>query len=188
MATRVIKRSKNGVNALAPQPRERIDLNEDFSDVDGDPNAEFALVDGEGNTLGPEGDSTYCYLWAKNDGDGTTGIPAFLAAIPPYEVVKYDKGVTPAPRGTEGFLTPGENIVVRDQVLMRCSRALKEKRRRYEATSHARRFTPLAKNLLTDHDKFVTRDDDNDRRSGSVLVRPGAAAAGRADFSSLGRE
>jgi len=150
MATRVIKRGKHGTTAIAPEVRERIDLDEDFSDVSGDPNSEFALYSPDGEKIGPEGDSTYCYLWAKNDGDGTTGIPAFLAAIPPYEVVKYDAKETPRPRGTEAFLAEGENVVVRDQVLMRCSRVLKEKRRRYEAVQHQRRFGHVDKNRETD--------------------------------------
>ena len=140
MATRLIKRSKHGSNQIGPQVIERIDLDEDFSDVSGDPNSEFALVAPDNTPIGPEGDATYCYLWVKNDGDGTTGIPAFVAAIPPYEVVKYDPKETPVPRGMGPLLTEGENVVARDMVLMRCSRALKEKRRRYEAAQHIKRF------------------------------------------------
>ena len=150
MATRVIKRSKHGSNALAPVVRERIDLDENFDEVSGDPNSEFMLVDADGKVVPADGDETYCYLWVKNDGDGTTGIPAFTAAIPPYEVVKFAKGETPYPRGMEAFLREGENVVVRDQVLMRCSRELKEKRRRFERVQHERRFSPIERSRTSD--------------------------------------
>ena len=159
---RIIKRAKHGSTSIAPQVMDRIDLDEDFSDVSGDPNSEFALLSPDGKAIGPEGDSTYCYLWVKNDGDGTTGIPAFVAAIPPYEVVKYAPKETPTPRGMASLLTEGENIVVRDQVLMRCSRALKEKRRRFEAAQHARRFGHVDRS-----------------REGDVEVAPGMAARER---------
>lgn len=134
MATRTIRRAKSGATALPPNRKTipHVDLDEDFSDVSGDPGTEFTLVDGKGETIGPEGDSTYRYLFADRN-DSQFGPSYWKRALPPREEVHFDgtvtiKGVT---------FAEGDRIESRDLVLMRASRALCEKRERYERNKRA---------------------------------------------------
>jgi hypothetical protein len=131
MGTRVIKRSKHGSNALAPQAMERIDLeDEDFSDVSGDPGSAFSLTSAEGKRIPPEGDNTYFYVWAHNSSDPVSGVEFFRRLTPGYEIVTAGPDA-PKVRGFE--LKDGEQIVSADHVLMRCNRALHEKYNRWQA-------------------------------------------------------
>ena len=84
----------------------RIDLNEDFSDVDGDLTNEFALTDAEG-------DEDKHFVWVHNDPE----------AIREYRdhVLKY-----------EPVTVNGAVPTRRDHVLYACDRARFEKRQRYE--------------------------------------------------------
>lgn len=132
MATRIIKRNKHGVNSLPPKVIERIDLDEDFSDVSGDPGSEFTLCDGSGNVIPPEGDDTYHYMFAdKND---TQFGPSFFKRQPVgYEVVHAEKGGVTI-RGLE--FKEGDIIESRDQILLRCNRAKWDKLQRYQVHKH----------------------------------------------------
>ncbi len=165
MATRVVKRTKHGSTALAPQKRERIDLDEDFSDVSGDPNSGFMLVDAEGRVVPPEGDATRHYIFAHNSADQTSGVTRFKNEKPGYEIVYFEKdGVRPA--GAEAFLKEGDQIVVSDHVLMSCDRALHEKRGRYERH----------KTAIQNHKMAVARQSDvnlDDDRTAGVRQRVG---------------
>jgi len=143
LATRQIKRSAHGSNALAPVVRKRIDLDEDFSDVDGDPNSEFVLFDGDGRKVDPKGDGEYRYMWVQDSGDPVAGIPSLARMIPPREVVYYVKGSTPAPRGLETTLKEGDTIKSRDMVLARASRELVEKRERFEGVKYKKWGRPI---------------------------------------------
>lgn len=116
--------------ALAPEKRQRIDLDENFDDVSGDPNSEFMLVDAEGKKVPPQGDGTRFYVFAHNSSDPESGVTKFKREIPGYEIEYFrNDGVRPA--GSEAFLKEGDQIVIRDHVLMSCDRALHEKRGRY---------------------------------------------------------
>lgn len=156
MATRQIKRSAHGSNALAPVVRKRIDLDEDFSSVDGDPGNEFALVDADGKLLPPEGDGTYRYMFVQDSGDPVAGIPSLARMIPPREVVHYVKGVTPHPRGYETLLKEGDVIKSRDMVLARAPRDLVEKRERFEQSKYAKMGKPIDRARTSD----VNMEDD----------------------------
>lgn len=126
---RIIKRAKHGATALPPQRKTipRVDLDEDFSDVAGDPGTEFTLVDAAGDVIPPEGDDTYRYLFADRN-DSQFGLSYWKRQRPGYEEVHFDGTVTI--RGMT--FADGDRIESRDLVLLRCNRALKEKRERYE--------------------------------------------------------
>ena len=163
---RIIKRNSHGVNALAPVVRKRIDLGEDFSSVDGDPGNEFALFDADGRAIGPEGDGQYRYMWCHDSGDPVSGIPSLARMIPPRELVRYEKGVTPIPRGLEHFVKEGEMVKTRDMLLCRASRELVEKRERFEGVKYARMGGPI--NRARTSDVNVDQDagiGDRERRA-----------------------
>lgn len=115
---RIIKRTKQGAQALAPQVLERIDLDEDFSDVSGDPGGEFAL---EGEDLGRH------YVFAHNSPED---IATFKRDVCGYQI-EYASATGVSPRGARGLIEDGAAITVRDHVLMSCDRAKWEKRQRY---------------------------------------------------------
>jgi hypothetical protein len=120
------------VNALAPKVIERIDLDEDFSDVSGTPGSEFTLHTADGQIIPPEGDAEYHYCFVdKNDRE--FGLSFMKRNIPGYEVVTAEKGGVTI-RGME--FAAGETIESRDQVLMRCNRAKWEKLQRYQVNKH----------------------------------------------------
>jgi hypothetical protein len=108
--------------AKAPAPKtetvERIDPDEDFSDVDGDLRAEFALSD--------EAPDRH-YVWVHNKPE-TVG--EYKGNLLGYKVEHAEAdGVHP----TMLYETqPGEAITRRDHVLMSCDRARFEKRERFE--------------------------------------------------------
>jgi len=134
MATRTIRRAKSGATALPPTRKTipHVDLDEDFSDVSGDPGTEFTLVDGDGNTLPPAGDGVYRYMFADKN-DAQFGPAYWKRAIPPYEIVHFDGSVS-----IKGMTFAQDDVVEsRDLVLMRANRGLKEKRERYERNKTA---------------------------------------------------
>lgn len=129
MAARPIRRTKGIATAIPPVRKtiNSVDLDEDFSDVSGDPGTEFTLADAEGNVIPPSGDATYRYMFADRN-DSQFGPSYWKRSIPGWEEVHYDgtvtiKGVT---------FADGERIESRDLVLLRCNRAKKEKRERFE--------------------------------------------------------
>lgn len=129
MATRTIRRAKSGATALAPQRKtiQAVDLDEDFSDVSGDPGTEFTLVDAEGNIIPPAGDSEHRYMFTDRN-DKQFGLSYWKRSIPGWEEVHFDGTVT-----IKGMtFADGERIESRDLVLLRCNRAKKEKRERFE--------------------------------------------------------
>lgn len=116
--TRIIKPSKQGSVALAPQVIERIDLDEDYSDVSGDPGGEFSLDNEDRNRH---------YVFAHNSPED---ISQFKRDVCGYHVEQYLEGGV-CPRGARGLIEVGEAITVRDHVLMSCDKAKWEKRQRY---------------------------------------------------------
>ncbi len=115
---RIIKRTKQGTQALAPVVLERIDLDEDYSDVSGDPGGEFSL---EGEDLGRH------YVFAHNSPED---ISTFKRDVCGYQI-EYATETGVSPRGARGLIEVGTAITVRDHVLMSCDRAKWEKRQRY---------------------------------------------------------
>ncbi len=98
--------------------RPRIDLEEDFSDVSGDPGSEFSL---------DQEDSGRHYVFVHNDADD---IAQFKRDVCGYELERL-RADGPCPKGMRGILTEGEAIVVRDHILMSCDKAKWEKRQRF---------------------------------------------------------
>jgi hypothetical protein len=97
----------------------RIDPDEDFSDVDGDPRTEFALDE---STLDPDKH----YHWAHNDPDD---IGQYTGGQLGYRVEHLEDGGV---RPKMGYgIKPGEAIVKRDHVLISCDKALWDKRERF---------------------------------------------------------
>lgn len=97
---------------------ERIDPDEDFSDVDGDPKHEFALTN--------EATDRH-YVWAHNSRDG---IGDYKGGIVPYRIEHSDDEGVQARMAAEQV--KGEMITKRDHVLMSCDLELWQKRNRYE--------------------------------------------------------
>lgn len=100
-----------GVDSLS-----RIDPDEDFSDVDGDPNNDFSLVN-------EESDRAYC--WVRNHPDD---IGEYKGGVLPYRVEYATKGGVSPKMAAE--LKDGEAITKRSHVLMSCDKALWQKRNR----------------------------------------------------------
>jgi hypothetical protein len=97
---------------------ERVDPDEDFSDVDGDPKNDFALVDEA---------SDRHYVWAVNSRDG---IGDYAGGVVPYRVERYEEEGVRAKMNAEQ--TKGELIEKKGHVLMSCDLELWQKRNRYE--------------------------------------------------------
>ncbi len=91
---------------------------EDFSDVDGDLNNEFQLHDADPDRQ---------YVWVHND---PSSLGEYKGSVLKYQTESIaDEGVR---HGADPGLVKGEAIMQKDHVLMSCSRALWEKRQRWE--------------------------------------------------------
>lgn len=99
---------------------ERFDPKEDFSDVDGDLNNEFALTEEEHN-------SDRRALWVHNNADA---IREYRTGVLKYQPVHDAEG----------------NIITRrDHILMDCDRALFNKRDRYERLENLKQRALMSK-------------------------------------------
>lgn len=128
-----------GVGSLS-----RIDPDEDFSDVDGDPANDFALINE---------DPDRHHVWVRNHPDD---IGEYKGGVVPYGIVyAEDGGVAPKMASEQ---PKGEAIQKRGHVLMSCDRALWQKRNRYQ----------LAETRKANDMMFKKRQRDIDYR------RPGA--------------
>lgn len=113
----------------APAPKsqvqERFDPDEDFSDVDGDLRAEFAL--------NPELERPdRHYVWVHN---GPEDIGSYKGNVLKYKIEHAEAGGV-LPLMTDE-IREGEMITRRDHVLMSCDRELFEKRERFERKKNA---------------------------------------------------
>lgn len=109
--------------AAAPaktQTLERFDPDEDFSDVDGDLRAEFALNE-------ETEDAGRHYVWVHNSEES---IGEYKGNVLKYKIEHFDEGAVQPRMAAE--LKKGEAITRRDHVLMSCDRLLWEKRERFE--------------------------------------------------------
>jgi len=137
---------------LGVETLSRIDPDEDFSEVDGDPRNDYAL-DGE--------ESDRHYVWVRNHADD---IGEYKSWYVPYRVEYATKdGVTPK---ASAELTQDEQITKRGHVLMSCDKALWQKRNRFD---HAQ--TTKTNELM-----FKRKQRDLDLR------RPGALEAEHAEM------
>lgn len=118
----------------------RFDPDEDFSDVDGDPNGEFALEN--------EAPDRH-YHWAHNSVDD---VGKYTGGILGYSVEHFEEGGVFA-RQRSGQVM-GEPITKRDHVLVSCPLDRWQKRNRYER----------AETLKTNRAMFKTRQRDLDAR------------------------
>jgi hypothetical protein len=95
----------------------RIDPDEDFSDVDGDPRTEFALVNE---------DPTRHYHWAHKSPDD---IGQYKGGVIPYRVEHATADGVAAKMAAE--FVEGETIMKRDHVLVSCDKEKWDKLQRY---------------------------------------------------------
>lgn len=129
---------------LGVETLKRIDPDEDFSDVDGDPRNDFAIDNEE---------SDRHYMWVRNHPDD---IGEYKGGVVGYRVEYFDDSVRPR---MPGELTKGEPILKRGHVLMSCDKALWQKRNRYQ----------LAKTREHNEMMFKRRQRDLDLRRPGAL-------------------
>lgn len=104
---------------LGVESLKRIDPDEDFSEVDGDPRSDWALVDEESDRHA---------VWVRNHPDD---IGDYKSGNIPYRIEHASKdGVKPLKDG--GQFQDGEPIVKKGHVLMTCDKALWQKRNRLD--------------------------------------------------------
>lgn len=138
---------------LGVETLSRIDPDEDFSDVDGDPRSDFALAD-EASDRHP--------VWVRNHPDD---IGDYKSGNVPFRIETATKdGVRVLKDG--GQYTEGEPIVKKGHVLMTCDKALWQKRNRLDL-----KRTHETNNLM-----FKRKQRDLDLR------REGALEAERAEM------
>jgi hypothetical protein len=123
---------------------ERVDLDEDFSDVDGDLSNQFALKD-------PSPDRKY--VWVHND---PQSIGLYKGDVRHYEVVygQHDTARSVADAG----IKDGEAVTMMDHVLMSCDRARADKRERFERLTNSNERKKLFRNAQGD--TRLHRDDN----------------------------
>ncbi len=175
MSTRIVRRNKSGAVAMAPRKRaiEPVDAEEDFSDVSGDPNADFTLTDADGSLIGPQGNAEYRFLWC-DAADSQFGPSYWKRDVVPWEEMHAEAGGV----GVKGLtFEPGARIEVRGQVLMRCSRALKEKRERYERHKARTQNAAMANDRMADVD--LSSDDPKER---AAVVRAHRASGSNLNY------
>jgi hypothetical protein len=124
----------------------RVDPDEDFSDVDGDPKNEFSIENE---------DPQRHYHWAHNN---PNDIGQYKGGILKYRVEHYEEGGVFARMNSEQTL--GEAITKRDHVLVSCDKALWQKRNRYERVQTLATNEGMIKKLRRD---IVLHADDEAR-------------------------
>ncbi len=127
MPTTILRKSRpvQHIKKAVSRVSERIDPNEDFSDVIGDDMNRFALENARPDRH---------YVWAHKSAED---ISKFQAHVLNYKLEMYegdDAKDALRPKGMLGLLQKGDHISVADHVLMSCDLAKWEKRQRYEAT------------------------------------------------------
>lgn len=106
------------MRVLGVESLSRIDPDEDFSDVDGDPQSEFALDNQESDRE---------YVFVRNHPDD---IGEYKGGVIPYRVEHLSKEGVRTKMG-EG-IQDGEAIQKRGHVLMSCDKELWQKRNRFQ--------------------------------------------------------
>jgi hypothetical protein len=116
--TKALAKPSDMERTLGVSSLNRVDPDEDFSDVDGDPRNDFALTNEEDDRN---------YVWVRNNPDD---IGEYKGGIVPYRI-EYgaDDGVMPRMAAEQ---PKGEAITKRGHVLMSCDKALWQKRNRYQ--------------------------------------------------------
>ena len=130
----------------------RIDPDEDFSEVDGDPSSNFAL-DGEA--------SDRHYVWVRNHPDD---IGEYKGGLLKYQVEHWEDGGVAPRMSADG--TKGEIIQKQGHILMSCDLALWQKKNRLD----------FKKTSETNAQMFKRKQRDLDLR------RPGALDAEQAEM------
>ncbi|HEU4680676.1 MAG TPA: hypothetical protein VFS51_02950 [Gemmatimonadales bacterium] len=122
---------KTPIEVVEPQEPE-----EDFSDVSGNPNAEFALENQ---------DPSKKYCWVHNERADRLRVQSLVVGWRPVkyagdDVAPFEESGVYAvrPPGAVGIYAEGEEIVSRDHVLYECNRAFCEKRHRYLESEHTK--------------------------------------------------
>lgn len=141
------------MRSLGVESLRRIDPDEDFSDVDGDPRNDFALVNEE--------DGRH-YCWVRNHPDD---VGEYKGGVVGYRVEYRSKDGVDLKMSADGP-TVGEPITKRGHVLMSCDAALWQKRNRWA----------LKKTSDYNEQMFKRRQRDLDLR------RPGALEEEAADM------
>lgn len=140
------------MRTLGVETLNRIDPDEDFSDVDGDPRNDFALLNEDPDRQ---------YIWVRNHADD---IGEYKGGIVPHRIEHAHKdGVTVKMSADQPI---DEVITKRGHILMSCDKQLWQKRNRYA----------LAETRKTNDLMFKRRQRDLDLR------RPGALEAEAAEM------
>lgn len=138
-----IVRAKKSVQRVqrTPEVVERIDPDEDFSDVQGDHMTQFMLeevgADGEPVKTFIAEHGEYRYAWPEATPECMSMYQSGAMNGLRWELVPYEGDETPGairPVGKKGLMQKGELIKVGTNVLARVPLALWKKRQRYEAT------------------------------------------------------
>lgn len=115
----------------------RVDPDEDFSDVDGDPRNEFGLLE-------EESDRHYHYA-SKED------IDSYLGGVVPYRIERHAEGGAKLLMGVERPQA-GEPIAKKGMLLVSCDKAKWQKRNRFEYVQGMKRNESLMKRRQRDTD------------------------------------
>ena len=115
---RTAKPKVSDAEELFGMPIARIDPDEDFSDVDGDPANEFALENEE---------TARHYHWAhKSDDD----IGKYVGGTVPYRIERHGEAVSARMSAELGENDKGAPITKRDLILVSCDKGLWQKQNR----------------------------------------------------------
>jgi len=129
----------------------RIDPDEDFSDVDGDPKTDFALSNTDPNRK---------YHWASQSDIGN-----YKSGQLGYKIEHYEEGGVFATLNDEQRL--GERIEKKDLILVSCDKAKWQKRNRYEHVQTLQTNEAMIKKLQRTRDmrRELGDDDDSEMRA-----------------------
>lgn len=133
------------MRTLGVETLKRIDPDEDFSAVDGDPRNDFAIDSEEGDRQ---------YIWVRNHPDD---IGEYKGGVIPHRVEYFEEGGVRPRMAAENPI--GEAIQKRGHVLMSCDKALWQKRNRFQ----------LAKTREHNELMFKRRQRDLDLRKPGAL-------------------
>jgi hypothetical protein len=140
-------------------PLDRIDPDEDFSDVDGDPSNEFALDNEE---------SDRHYHWAHRSDDD---IGKYLGGSVPYRVERHGDAVSARMRAEFKEGDKGEPIVKRDLVLVSCDKGLWQKQNRSRYVAQQKLNAQMFRRRQRDLDFRAYADMDKNEGKAAVRQR-----------------
>lgn len=145
--------------ALFGMPISRIDPDEDFSDVDGDPTSEFALDNEE---------SDRNYHWAHNSDDD---MGKYIGGQVPYRIERYGDAVSARMQAEYKPGDKGEPIRKRDLTLLSCDKGLWQKQNRARYVDQIKLNAQMFKKRQRPMDFRAYADMDKDEGKAAVRSR-----------------